>query len=68
MGAGAVKITVEHEGMRMVIGDDQLEDYSLSIPSDVHHNADGTTERGRTHVVLVAMMTEDARPLWEEIK
>lgn len=63
-----MKIIVEFADKRLVVEDDQLEDFSLSMPSDIHHSPDGTIERGRTHVVLVAMLTEDARPLWEEIK
>jgi hypothetical protein len=61
-----VKVTIEAAGQRMVIEDDQFDDFSLSIPSDVHHLLDGTRETGRTHIVLVGILKEDAQPVWEE--
>jgi hypothetical protein len=61
-----LKVTVEVNGQRIVIEGDQFDDFSLSIPSDVHTDADGRRELGRTHVVLVGILKEDVRPLWEE--
>lgn len=67
MGAVTVKVTVEINGKRLVLTEDQFEDVSLSIPSDVHHFPDGTKELGYAHVVLVGVLKQGVNALWEEI-
>ena len=68
MGAGAVKITIEAEGYRLVINDDDLDSFGLSLPRDTVVNPDGTREMyGQIGITLVGQFKEDFRPLWEEI-
>lgn len=62
-----MKIILEAEGLRAVVEDEMLEDFSLSVPSDVHHLPEGKKELGRTHIVLVGLLKEDVRLTWEEI-
>lgn len=63
-----MKITIEAAGQRLVLTDDQFENFSLSIPRDTHVDAEGRrTLSARTHVALVGEFKEDVRPLWEEI-
>lgn len=66
-------VTVEVSGHRLVIRAEDLDDFSLSIPSDVIQT--GVTEGGaalrelgRTHISLTGIFKPDARPVWEEIK
>lgn len=62
-----MKITIETNGYRMVISEDDLESFGFSIPCDVHHLPDGTKELGRTHISLTGLFKEDVRPMWEEV-
>lgn len=62
-----MRIIVESEGYQLVIEEDMLDHFALSIPSDVHHYPGGSTELGRTHIVLTGLFKEGVRPEWREI-
>lgn len=62
-----MRIIVEAEGNRLVIEEDDLESFGLSIPSDVVRDEDGFAELGRVHISLTGIFRDDFRPRWEAI-
>lgn len=62
-----MKITIEADGYRVVIDEDDLESFGLSMPSDVIHGADGEVELGRVHISLTGIFKEGFRPRWEAV-
>lgn len=67
-----MKLTLEVSGHRLVIREEDLEHFGLSVPSEIisERNADGWLERelGQTHISLTGIFKRGARPAWEEIK
>lgn len=68
-----MKIIVEAEGNRLVIEEDDLESFGLSMPSDViqtgvTETGYATRELGRTHISLTGIYKEGFRPAWEAIE
>ena len=62
-----MRITIEAEGQRIVIDEEDLESFGLSMPSDVYVEQDGTRELGRLHVSLTGIFKEGFRPQWETV-
>ena len=67
-----MKITIETDGHRLVIDEGDLENFGLSIPSDVIQTGVTeagyvTRELGRVHISLTGIFKDGVRPMWEEI-
>ena len=62
-----MKITVEAEGYRIVIDEEDLDDFALSMPSDIRTDAEGLREMGRVHISLTGIFKEGFRPRWEAV-
>jgi|RhiMetdeSRZDD1v2_1073273.scaffolds.fasta_scaffold225350_3 hypothetical protein len=63
----STRVIIEAEGFRMVIDEENLDSFGLSLPSDVYRGPDGDTELGRSHVSLTGIFKQGFRPEWEEI-
>lgn len=62
-----MRIVIEANGYRMTVDEADLENFGLSIPSDVYIDQDGQRELGRVHISLTGLFREGFRPQWEEI-
>ena len=60
-----MRITIEEDNFKLVISEEDLESYGLSIPSDIRHNADGSVELGRMHIALTGIFKDGVRAKWE---
>lgn len=63
-----MKITIEESGHQIVITEDDLESFGLSIPSDVYTDEHGEKELGRVHISLTGIFKDGVRPKWEAVE
>lgn len=61
-----MKITIEVNGMELVVTEDMFDQVAWSIPCDVYIDPDGRRTLGRAHLALTGQFKEGVRPEWKE--
>jgi hypothetical protein len=61
-----MKITIEVNGCKIELTEEMFEQFTFSLPRDVHHYEGNRNELGRAHMMMGGMFKDGVTPEWVE--